>query len=345
MDPIALTRASQFMHVTETLEHLGEEPERLLEQANMPMWHFCDPDDLVPTHHIHRLMDQAARSLGARTFGLMVGAQNSFGTLGAYGKLVANAPTPYHSFKTSSRLLPLHTSGARNSMTEVGDEVWLCRSRFRGPEVGRREMEHYVLMRLIEHVGRAAGPSWRPAKVCLQAREAPDPKLRDALADPEIRIGQEVTGIAVPRGLLAQPTRRQGGMPDTITDAEERRLRDTAPGSSFVDTLRQLTETLLKEEPPRIETMAAIAGLSVRSLQRRLAKNGLSHSEIVDQARYKAATRLLEGGDQRITDIGMELGYADSAHFTRAFKRWTRVSPRQYRDQQRMHSRVLREAA
>ena len=302
------------------------------------MWHFCDPDDVVPTHHIYRFMDKAARSLGIRTFGLMVGTQNRFATLGAYGKLVANAPTPFDSFRTSSRLLPLHTSDARNWMTGTDKEVWLCRSQFGGPQVGRREMEQYVLMRLIEHVGSAAGPSWRPAKVCLQTHEAPDPELREALGDPVIRIDQKITAIAVPHALLAQPIRRQGSAPKALTDAEERRLRDTAPGSSFVDTLRQLTETLLKEEPPKIETMAEIAGLSVRSLQRRLAKNGVSHSEILDQARYKAAARLLEGGHQRITDIGMELGYADSAHFTRAFKRWAGVAPREFRRHRQMQS-------
>ena len=66
MEPIALTRASQFIHATNTLERLGQSLEGMLAQANLPMWHFSDPDDLVPTQHIHRLMEQAARSLGTR---------------------------------------------------------------------------------------------------------------------------------------------------------------------------------------------------------------------------------------------------------------------------------------
>ena len=101
---------------------------------------------------------------------------------------------------------------------------------------------------------------------------------------------------------------------------------------SFVDALRQLVGTLLKYDgAPRIVTMAEITGHSVRSLQRHLAKYGLTHFQIVDQARYQAATRLLKDADIRITDIGMDPGYADSAHFSRAFKRWAGVSPREYR--------------
>ena len=239
-----------------------------------------------------------------------------------------------NAFKTSSRLLHFHTTDAQNFLTETDDEVWFCRKRSRTPEVGRRQMEQHTLMRLIEHVRMAAGPSWWPDKVCLQTPQPPARALREVLGDPEIRTGQDIIGIAVPRALLAQPTRRQGGTPGAVSAAEEIRLRDTAPGPGFVDSLRQLAGTLLKEEPPKIETMAEIAGLSVRSLQRRLADYGLSHSRIVDQARYQAATRMLQDRDCRITDIALELGYADSAHFTRAFKRWAGITPRQYRRQQ-----------
>ena len=338
MEGIPLTRASQLVQVTNTMERLGLPTERILEQAKLPEWHFCDPDDLVPAYHIQVLMDRAARSLGCSTFGLMVGADDGLLALGSFGKLVASAPTVYRAFATSCSALHLHTSAARNWLVETGDEVWFCRSRFRGPKIGRWQMEQYVLMRLIEQVRLGAGPSWHPAKVCLQTRAAPEPELRTALGDPEIRIGQTFTGIAVPCSLLSLPNLSRAKLHDGTNTALGRRLRQTTPATGFVDTLRQLAETLLKEEgPPRIETMAEIAGLSVRSLQRRLATQGTSHFRIVDQARYRTATRLLQHSDIRITDIALDLGYTDSAHFTRAFRRWAGVTPKTYRSHQHLH--------
>ena len=110
-----------------------------------------------------------------------------------------------------------------------------------------------------------------------------------------------------------------------------------APSADFADTLRKLAGTLLKTEGVlRIETMAEITGLSVRTLQRRLAKHGLTHFKIIDQARYQTAARLLGDADIRITDVAMDLGYADSAHFTRAFKRWAGMTPREYRSHELM---------
>jgi AraC-like DNA-binding protein len=308
-----------LIQVTDTLEGLGISAERMLKQAKLP----------------YALMHQAARSLGNPTFGLLVGTANGISTMGSFGKLIANSLTIYHAFETSSRLMPMFTSDAHYWMTEAGDEVWRCRRLVRGPTAGRRHMEQFNLMRVINQVCMGAGPSWRPAKVCLQTREAPEPELREALGDPEIRVGQNFTGIAVPRALLVRPMRRRG-MPPRDGEEAEARLRHTAPVSSFVDSLRQLAGTLLKEGPPQIETMAEITGVPVRTLQRHLAKSGLSHTQLVDQARYQAAARLLEDADIRITDIAMELNYADSANFTRAFKRWAGITPREYRRQQQL---------
>ena len=338
MEPMSLTRASEFIHVTNTLERLGQSPERIIGHARLPNWHFCDTDDLIPAHHIHQLMGHAGQALGSRTFGQLVGAQNSLATLGSYGRMVVSSSTLDDAFQTSRRLIQLHTSTGHYRQVDAGDKVWFSRSWDRAPKAGRREMEQYTVMQLVELVGMAAGPSWRPAEVRLRTRETPDSKLRDALGDPKISIGQKVTGIGVPRALLAQPLRWRDRTSNEARQAAERRLRHTAPATTLVDVLRQLVETLLNGEgSPRIETVAEIAGLSVRSLQRRLARNGLSHSQIIDQARYHAATRRLKDPDSRITDIAMELGYAGSAHFTRAFKRWTGIPPREYRRHHQMH--------
>ncbi len=336
MEGIPLTRASQLIHITSTLERHGHSPEQMLRQAKLPPWHYCNADDLIPAQHIYEFMEFAARNTGARHFGLLVGEETSIVTLGAFGRVLANSITTHHAFATSCSLLHLHTTTARNWLVEMRDEVWFCRSQFRGPQVGRRQMEQYILMRLIEHVGMSAGDSWRPAKICLQTHEAPDDRMREALGNPEIRIGQRITGIAVPRTRLAQPTRRRGTSSRDRHQDEQELLRSPAPAHGFVETLRQIAGTLLKESPPQIGVMAEIVGVSVRSLQRRLAAEGLTYSQLLDQARFQAARGLLGDAGNRITDIAMDLGYTDSAHFTRAFKRWAGVTPREYRSCQQM---------
>ena len=333
MQPIALSRASELIQVSDTLVGLGMSAERLLGQAGLTIWQYCDPDDLIPKHHVYAFMEHAARSIGSSTLGLRVGAETNLSSMGSFGSLIASSLTTYHALTMSCRLIHLHNFGAQLSLVDAGGETWFRHRETPNPKIGRWQKEQYVVMRMIDHVRLTAGPSWHPAKVFLQTRAAPEPELREALFDPEIRVGQDFTGIALPRALLAQPLRRRE-LPACERQGMKRQLWQTAPVRGFVDSLRQLAGTLMKEGPPQIETIAEITGLSVRTLQRQLAKNGLSHSELVDQARYQAATRLLRDADLRITDIAMELNYTDSANFTRAFKRWAGVTPREYRKHQ-----------
>jgi AraC-like DNA-binding protein len=82
-----------------------------------------------------------------------------------------------------------------------------------------------------------------------------------------------------------------------------------------------------------VTIVAKAAGMSVRSLQRQLAEEGLTYSRLVEQVRYDQAVTLLKRPDLKLIEIAADLGYTDSANFTRAFKRWTGVSPREFRAQ------------
>jgi len=82
---------------------------------------------------------------------------------------------------------------------------------------------------------------------------------------------------------------------------------------------------------PEIQSVAAEMGTSVRTLQRRLRATGSTYGDVVQQARCAAAQRLLKDRRRRIGEIARKLGYSDHAHFTRAFQRWTGVTPRDFR--------------
>lgn len=71
--------------------------------------------------------------------------------------------------------------------------------------------------------------------------------------------------------------------------------------------------------------------MSVRSLQRELSAAGTSYADLVDQVRMEKVIDFLRDPGVRIIDVALSLGYSDQAHFTRAFRRWTSVSPAQYR--------------
>ena len=83
-----------------------------------------------------------------------------------------------------------------------------------------------------------------------------------------------------------------------------------------------------------LEDIAAQMGLTSWSQQRRLRDQGLTFSGVVDKLRCELATHYLAQQQLPISDLAPLLGYSEASAFSRAFRRWFGVSPRQWRAQE-----------
>ena len=106
----------------------------------------------------------------------------------------------------------------------------------------------------------------------------------------------------------------------------------TEADQAFGRRVREIVVTgLLDGGAPDIREVASMVSTSARTLQRRLRGAGLTYAGLVQQARCEAASRMLLESDQSVSDVARVLGYSDPAHFTRAFHRWTGLTPRGFR--------------
>lgn len=83
--------------------------------------------------------------------------------------------------------------------------------------------------------------------------------------------------------------------------------------------------------PPTLREAAAYMHMSVRTLHRRLQAAGLGFQSLIDDARRERASVLLLDARVKLGDVATALGYRDPANFSRAYKRWYGVSPRDAR--------------
>jgi AraC-like DNA-binding protein len=86
---------------------------------------------------------------------------------------------------------------------------------------------------------------------------------------------------------------------------------------------------------PRLAQVARALNVSTRTLQQRLAEDGRSFSGLVDDIQRERAMALLAQPDLAVTTVATRTGFASPAAFTRAFRRWTAMTPSQYRDVER----------
>ena len=74
-----------------------------------------------------------------------------------------------------------------------------------------------------------------------------------------------------------------------------------------------------------------LIGCNMRKLQRKLATEQTTYSEVVDNVRCRAAMSRLRDSELNLNEIALRLGYSEHAAFTRAFRRWNGITPNEYR--------------
>jgi len=80
-----------------------------------------------------------------------------------------------------------------------------------------------------------------------------------------------------------------------------------------------------------IEDVARHLAMAPRSLRRRLEEEHTSFRDVVEAERRQLAIQLLESTEMKLDEMALQLGYSDTASFTRAFRRWFDRAPGEYR--------------
>jgi AraC-like DNA-binding protein len=102
--------------------------------------------------------------------------------------------------------------------------------------------------------------------------------------------------------------------------------RNVKPGT-LRSAVEAEVEKLLPHGKAKAENVAEALALSLRTLARRLADEGTTYGEVVDQLRKSLATQYLKDPGMSLGQIAWLLGYEGSTSFNHAFKRWTGRSP------------------
>lgn len=334
---VALTRAGTIAPIVTSLKSIGMPVDRLLTAAALPPWITSrrHSESLIPARSTGRLLGPACRETGIHDLGLVAGERDGIQSLGVYSRLIGNASTLGAALELAVRHSRSITTNRPLWLSPRGNQVDLCMAvedQVDPHDVGWQQDEQFSLGLMISAVRLAAGPRWRPTEVHLRTGEAPGLRNAESLADARVLFRQPATRVVIPRPLLAAPLPRVATMaadldPDVLGEWES-----SAPAKDFAGSVRQAVETLsCGDHCPTVGQTAAFVGMSVRTLQRRLASLGASHEALVEQTRFATAAAVLQRTDAKILDLALDLGYSDHANFTRAFRRWAGCSPREYR--------------
>ncbi|MEW6438305.1 MAG: AraC family transcriptional regulator ligand-binding domain-containing protein [Pseudomonadota bacterium] len=323
------TRASSLGPIAEFMGRQGCSVSRVLKEIDLPLALLEQPDLIIPLREQFRFLERAARRTGDPYFGARLGQVVRAPKLSAYGAWVCSADTLLDAIKRAQA--GLHTMLQTSTFTKLGRHGKTARwsIEFVEPETeGRHHNEFLGISYQIDTIRAYAGRNWCPEVVLTSLPEgAPRAQLEEIFRT-NVSHGHSATTIVFDAALLNS---------QRLTNAK---TGHKTPGSGsnlpddILSSVASVVELALYDGYPRIDWVAAKLEVPRRSFQRLLEAHGSNFNHIVAEVIFSRAKMLLAADTTPITEIALQLGYRDAAHFTRAFKRWAGVSPICFRNLQ-----------
>lgn len=289
-----------------------------------------DPDAEISTKQELDLICSIVGALGSVPgLGLRAGRDVHSTAYGVFGLGLVSSATIRSALRFALRNFELSYTLAAFSVAEEQDRFV---ARFDYPAV-TPAVERFLFARdatvytsfFREALARPARPL---AMTCLVPTPE-TPALYESALGVRPRFGAAANTIAFDRRLLDFRLPLANSHTAALC---ERLCRELVGRRRQADTLanrvrRALGLTLVRDEPlPPPRDVAAALYMSTRSLRRELLAEGTSFRHIAEEVAADFARRSLQAGST-IDDVARRLGYSEASSFSRAFKRWTGMSP------------------
>ena len=282
-----------------------------------------------------RLLDCAAEAIDDTAFGLHLAEQADPRDAGIIFYAMSAAENLGEALALLDRYSRIANEAARLKLTATPEGL-VVEIGFVGlPRPLGRQGAEFLMAVAVRALRELIGRDIRPTRVAFaHARNADLPEFARFFGCP-VEFGRaagdgvssdllefSATAVAAPL-VTADPKLLAALEPFCDLAAKERR---TASDSLRAAVEKEM-EKLLPHGKAKKHTIARALGMSARSFSRRLADEGTTYEEVLDELRRSLALQYLKEPGMSLSEIAWLLGYEGSTSFNHAFKRWTGHSP------------------
>jgi AraC-like DNA-binding protein len=332
----SLIRAAAMWGYPELVGELGGDPEAFLSRFHIPSGAEHREDAFMSFDAFNRMLEASADDLQCPGFGLRLSSRQGLHILGPLAVIARNAQTVLSGVETIGRYLYIHSPALKLTERRTERDIEFA---YDVTDPGPYPLQGYELsMGIAVRILRLlAGPEARfDAISFMHEQRGSDTAYHDALDCP-VRFGQTWCGFELPRHLAER--RIENADPETRRIAtkylEATYLSGTAPLSARV---AELARRLLPTGQCSADAIADELAMHPRTLQRRLATEGVRCQDVIDRERRTQAARYLSEPGLHLSQIAGLLGYTEQSALNRSCRRWFGKTPRQCRTSELVRS-------
>jgi len=318
-----VVRALGLLGLEELVSELGGDLSALAAEIGLDLAHARNPEAFLPTRQVHELVNLAAERLKRKDLGLLWGARSDPARLGPLHVALVNAQTGRQAFELIARFLHVNfpmgavilepRRGTRQDFLGV-------RSFLRRPPpliqfYERRVGSLHVLLKLV------CGPGYRPDEVWFAHDRQSSLSSYQRVFGIRPSFNMPENGILIARSVL-DATRPAANAQVREMAVSYLRSHAAPANDSVAAETRHMVGILMRSSNCTASQAARSMGMHTRTLQRHLESEDTSFEAIRDDVRRSMAESLLADPSISLTDIALNLHYANLSTFTRSCRRW-----------------------
>lgn len=307
----------------------------LLKDSDISKAMLSDPYASIQPAQEFRVIRNLQAATGFEDLGLIVGKRFHLSVLGVLGATVPTASTVREAIKLFIEYIQLSYTYFKVSFeeTNAGGKIILADQYDLGDL--RRFFIDRDTMFTVNAFRELFPQSNNINSICVKlGYEKPlDQSKHSQALQCALEFSEGSTYITLSKQLLEQILPQSNELTLKLLEQQCKEISQKLSGSQTL--AEQIQQALLEtiRAPLSLEDIAQTLGLSSRTVRRKLSIEGANYKQLLMSLRENEAKRLLKETSWSVEKIAEHLGYSETSGFNHAFKKWTGLSPNQYRKQ------------
>ncbi|MCR2806403.1 AraC family transcriptional regulator [Paenibacillus soyae] len=326
---------SMVYPIMKSLVQKGLDPAEFFEAAGFDARLLQDVEARIPGEELERLMKAAAAYSGDEHFGLHQGQMTDFADLGILGYVMMHSHTVRDALKAYQKYNDILCSGFNLDWKTEGNMLLLRLFMQHPGRMSRHCVEDMAgsVYRMIGRISNRSIPLWG---IRFEHDQPADTAPYEASFGTIPAFGETANALCMNAEVLDYPILYSDPRLLAAFEAIAQETMDSLSDSAgfSVQVMRWMKNNMVTNFPTLQQTAESF-GTSARTLQLKLKEENTTFHSLTAAVRKELAIGYLKRREYSIGDIAYALHFSEPSAFQSAFKKWTGMTPGQYRTQAR----------
>ena len=334
LPPENTTQVGVAWHLPEVLRGFGVHLNDALDGAGVRRDAFSNPQDTIEYPSLQRLLATCERLTRCDHIAMLVAQRTRLADFGVAGRAARCAATAGEGLQQFVANFNLHVGATTVTLVDAGGFARLVYAITVRGIADARQLQLGAATAMFNVLQDLCGRHWLPSVVTFATRSPSNLRPFHQFFRAPLRFDSEESAVIFERRWLDRPLPPVDPVFRAQVDAELRERQAT-----LLENLPALVRRMIRKQliigQGGMDDVAAALGMHRRTLDRHLQKHGVHYGEIEESVGEEVARQLLRDTDLQVQQVAESLHFSSAANFATAFRRWTGMTPSEYRRQAR----------